>query len=194
MMSSLNKLFVVLMLLLLAGCGNFSLGDSRIEGTVLDDSTSKPVEGAIVIAQWKGEIHGIVDGSSICYHTETSLTDVNGKFAIPAWNRVPMDHMEKAVTEKKRSITVYMEGYNNRGLVPLMDGSGSIRIKRATATGEKRLQDIGIGVDYGCSGADDSLVQLNLLSERRCAERNALFREMGRQVERCQPPYEKRIR
>lgn len=182
---SLKKLSVVLVLLLLTGCGNFSLGDSRIDGMVLDGSTDKPIAGAIVIAQWKGDIHGIVQGSSICYHTEAALTDVNGKFAIPAWHRTDLSPGEKEVTDKKRSITVYMEGYNNRGLVQLMDSSGSIRIKRATATGEKRLQDIGIGVLYGCASGDGSAAKLDPLVKRVCAEEAALLKLMGRPEKEC---------
>lgn len=182
---SLSKHLVVLVLLLLAGCGNLSLGDSRIDGTVLDGSTDKPIPGAIVIVQWSGDIHGIVQGSSICYHTEAALTDVNGKFMIPAWHRTNLNPGEKNVTDKKRHITVYMEGFTNRGSVPMMDRSGSIRIERATATGEKRLQDIGIGVSYGCNRQDGSNAQLDPFVERVCAEEAELLKQMGRPVKQC---------
>ena len=181
----LKRISVVLVFLLVSGCGNFSLGDSRIEGVVVDEATSKPVIGAIVIAQWGGDVRGIVQGSSICYHSETALTDANGKFVIPAWNRAPLDHMEKAVTDKKRHIVVYMEGFNNRGELPMMDGKATIRIPRATETGEKRLQDIGVGVSYGCGFRDGSAVSLDQLIERGCAEKSALLKQMGRPSQPC---------
>lgn len=156
-----------------------------IEGTVLDGSTDKPLVGAIVIAQWGGDVRGVVQGSSICYHSETALTDANGKFVIPAWNRAPLDHMEKAVTDKKRHIIVYMEGFNNRGELPMMDGKATIRIPRATETGEKRLQDIGVGVSYGCTSRDGSDAKLDPLVERVCAEEAALLKQMGRPARQC---------
>ena len=103
MMNSLQKLLVLLMLVSLPSCGNFSLGDSKIEGIVLDDVTGKPVAGAIVTAQWHGDIHGIVQGSSLCYHVEAVQTDANGKFVIPTWQRSDLSPREKTVSEKKRS-------------------------------------------------------------------------------------------
>lgn len=180
-----TNLVAVVLVASVTACTNFSLGDSQIEGTVLDAATDKPVVGAIVIAQWKGNIHGIVQGSSMCYHTETALTDANGRFVIPAWRRKPLTHMEEAVTDKERDIIVYMEDFNNRGVVPMRDQLGVIRIRRATATGDERLQDIGVGVDYGCGWDDGSAAQLDRLRVRKCAERAALLSQFGKPAEQC---------
>ncbi len=77
-MKKIFVLFVITILLLTYGC-NFYGG---IKGTVLDNATGKPIEGAVVVAQWTKE-RGI---PGLQYHnlhkiTET-LTDKKGKFSL----------------------------------------------------------------------------------------------------------------
>jgi len=73
--------FVFLCIALSAGCGKMGLPFS---GRVVDVETGKPVEGAFVLALWKGDV-GFFDAQSICYHVETTVSDEDGRFRIPGW-------------------------------------------------------------------------------------------------------------
>ena len=49
-----------------------------VEGQVLEQGTDKPIEGAIVVARWKGDgYHG-----TICFHVESTVSDENGYYYI----------------------------------------------------------------------------------------------------------------
>jgi len=67
--------------MLLTGCGKVGLPFS---GRVVDVETGKPIEGAFVLALWKGEV-GLFDAQLICYRVETAVTDEDGRFRIPGW-------------------------------------------------------------------------------------------------------------
>jgi hypothetical protein len=72
---------VFLWAMLLTGCGKVGLPFS---GQVVDVETGRPIEGAFVLAFWKGEV-GLFDAQSICYHVETAVSDEEGRFRIPGW-------------------------------------------------------------------------------------------------------------
>ncbi|MBI3301590.1 MAG: hypothetical protein HYZ72_05880 [Deltaproteobacteria bacterium] len=59
-----------------------------IEAWVVDEETGQPLEGVIVIANWKlwGGIHPDVIGSLVVMET---VTDANGRFFFPAWGPEP---------------------------------------------------------------------------------------------------------
>jgi hypothetical protein len=64
-----------------------SLSSRAIDGVVLDESTGKPIAGAIVVVTWMGDESKFVDSGSNCYHAETARTDANGKWHTSAWSR-----------------------------------------------------------------------------------------------------------
>src|SRR5215510_4957926 len=59
-----------------------------IEAWVIDEETRQPLEGVIVVANWKlmGGMHPDVIGSLVL--TET-VTDARGRFSFPAWGPKP---------------------------------------------------------------------------------------------------------
>ncbi len=66
---------------------------SRIEGTVVEEGTGKPVAGAHVLVVWKWHF-GTHSSSSGCANSDATITDANGRFALhpsPAstWAKVP---------------------------------------------------------------------------------------------------------
>ena len=52
------------------------------KGRVIDADTKKPVEGAVVVAQWVGEQAGITGGTSRVEDVKETLTDKNGDWSI----------------------------------------------------------------------------------------------------------------
>ena len=75
-----NKVLAALLVaffLMAYGC-NFYGG---IKGTVLDNATGKPIEGAVVVAQWTKE-HGWGEMTHTLYKITETMSDQNGKFFV----------------------------------------------------------------------------------------------------------------
>ena len=59
-------------------------------GTVVDDATGKPIEGAFVVAQWVLEYSGSVDGGVLV--VRETVTDAFGNFRIEGWGPIHRPH------------------------------------------------------------------------------------------------------
>jgi hypothetical protein len=72
------------MALALGSCAAENVGNLEITGIVYDKSTQKPIEGAYVLATYKGS-RGTIGGhsSSYCYMTQGMYTAADGKFHFP---------------------------------------------------------------------------------------------------------------
>ncbi len=82
MPNAIAKLLVLsLVVPLLASC---SMAAPPVKGTVMEEGTGRPVEGAIVVVRW---VHygsaGLVDSRTSCRHVETATTDAQGRFEVP---------------------------------------------------------------------------------------------------------------
>jgi hypothetical protein len=73
--------------LCLASLSACSLTGGPVQGVVVDESTGKPVAGAIVVAHWQGTVMKLHGASASCYHVETARTDAQGRYRIAAWTR-----------------------------------------------------------------------------------------------------------
>ena len=83
-----------------------------IEGTVVDAETGKPIEGAVVLAEWT-ITKGIGLTATESYMIVETVTDRNGKFKINAYVLNPFVN--------KPRLTLYKAGYtawNNRFIFP----------------------------------------------------------------------------
>lgn len=79
----------------------------ELNGVVIDKSTGKPVEGAIVVAQWQGQGFHLVDARTVCFHVESATTDKEGRYAIAAVPIAPAGVMNATALVAG----VYKEGY-----------------------------------------------------------------------------------
>ena len=110
-MGSLKVLLFVSVLLLVSGCSYYG----GIKGTVVDNTTGKPIEGAVVVAQWT-KPRGL---PGMQYHnlhkiTET-LTDKEGKFSLSGTIGILIDPPE---------MIIYKNGYipwRNDSVFPSMN-------------------------------------------------------------------------
>lgn len=77
----------------------------KLEGRVLDAATGKPIEDVIVVARWKG-ISGYTN--TVCYHVESTTTDKQGRYEIPAWRN---DTRFQSLLNENVVITTFKAGY-----------------------------------------------------------------------------------
>jgi hypothetical protein len=50
---------------------------------IRNDGSEKPIVGAIVLARWEDDVyHG-----TVCFHVESTITDAEGRYHIPAWEK-----------------------------------------------------------------------------------------------------------
>lgn len=97
-MKGLRTVLVTCVMMIICGCSYYS----GISGKVVDNSTGKPIEGAIVVAQWtkargwlgeqQRELHKIIE----------TLTDKEGKFSLGGTTGFALDPPE---------MIIYKEGY-----------------------------------------------------------------------------------
>jgi hypothetical protein len=57
-----------------------------VEGKVLEAETNKPVADALVVTRWQGTYSAIAETKTVCYYVETTTTDPEGRYKIPAWS------------------------------------------------------------------------------------------------------------
>jgi hypothetical protein len=77
------------------------------EGWVLDRATGKPIEGAYVIAEWRGVVSLIVEGRSRCYAAAATVTNSQGHWTLRdfSWNFEPW------IFDRRQSISFYYPGF-----------------------------------------------------------------------------------
>ena len=95
----------IIMLCLMSGCYG------KITGTVVDAETGRPIEGAVVLAEWT-KTHGIGDHQTEVYKVIEKLTDSAGKVTLEG---VP------DILIAPPGVTVYKKGYvawNNEYVFP----------------------------------------------------------------------------
>jgi hypothetical protein len=85
---------LVSLLGLFASACTFLVSGQAMDGRVLDSETGAPIPGALVIAEWSGDIGGPVQSSDVCFHLEVVTTDTNGRYHIPSWTRRPVTDSE----------------------------------------------------------------------------------------------------
>jgi hypothetical protein len=78
---------------LAAGC-TLIVSGCAMDGRVVDSETGAPIQGALVIAEWTGDIGGPVQSSQVCFHLEVATTDSEGRYHIPSWSRRPVADYE----------------------------------------------------------------------------------------------------
>ncbi len=122
------------------------------QGKVVDVKTKDPIEGVVVLIQWR-KLHGF--GGSTLIDTQETLTDKDGAFYIPGiWVLNPWAHL----TSDAR-ITIYKSGYKaikgvfkkwkelkpttKKYVLKVEDGKPIIMLKKLTLEERKRFSTPG---------------------------------------------------
>lgn len=119
------SLLALSLLLLQTGCVWMVYHKPAFEGQVLDEETKEPIEGAVVVAEYKKETFGWPVGSttSIINIRET-LTDKQGRFRIPSYTTL----IQPLSWSQRTFFTIYKPGYvgidylYDRGLEDIFSG------------------------------------------------------------------------
>jgi hypothetical protein len=119
-----------------------------IHARVIDGDTGRPVEGAVVIADWKlyggGIGHG---GHHKSLFVRESVTDPNGEFTFG--KRGPKQQPAYALLDRAPWLPIFKNGYQHRFLSNAADSNGAVRrsdwsgrtveLKRFIGTPEQRV-------------------------------------------------------
>jgi len=118
----------------MTGCATMG---GPVRGKVLDEATSEPIEGAIVVARWTGHLAGWADGKTVCYYAESTVTDSSGNYYLPRWRDTNTEAWQRKVKPEDVYITAYKSGYvwsekREKGIkfLKIFDGAKSTRLKQ----------------------------------------------------------------
>lgn len=107
-----RRLFFIAAALLLGGhltCGPLVYYSPTITATVIDEETTKPIAGAVVLASWR--LYQF-DGATNSYlYAGEAITGQDGKFVIPSWGprlRPPIMWLHY---DWEPELTIYCPGY-----------------------------------------------------------------------------------
>jgi hypothetical protein len=99
----LKGLLITMSCMALSGCGEKVadvLKAKAVDGQVFIAGTKQPVAGAIVVLEWEAvsirpwnAFDGHSSGRDICYRVETTVTDAQGRYHIPAWQERQSHHI-----------------------------------------------------------------------------------------------------
>lgn len=87
------------------------LSGDAVQGRVLEQGTDKPIPGAIVLLRWRGDLPGVADSKTVCFHVATTLTDEAGNFRIAARHVKPAADWQTRIINKEFSVVAYKKGY-----------------------------------------------------------------------------------
>ncbi len=129
----------------------FALTVIASEGTVIDQTTGKPIAGAFVIAYWIGNTGFIVQPHSSCYHVEATTTDEKGRFNVSMFT----GNLNPVRRDRTRNVHIYVPGYEStyksdaEKLVFMMARREGPRSEQF-----KAIMGLGRSQGAGCSSGD----------------------------------------
>lgn len=144
----------------------------EIRGRVVDADTGEAIEGAVVVADWKlyggGMGHG---GYRNSLRKDETLTDADGRFALPAWG--PLRRPSYEILDDAPHIVIFRRTYEIATLRNRADSNGFVRrsdwnestfrLRKFTGPVNMRVQGLQFLV---WRGATPRLLQ-EIVSERR---------------------------
>lgn len=89
-------IIAILALSVLASCGNMP-----IKGRVVDSVTGKPIEGAVVVAEWTKRMGVLYEMHTLTYKVEETVTDADGGFSLSG----------TLIGSLNVSLSIYKRGY-----------------------------------------------------------------------------------
>ena len=121
-----------------------------MEGQVLEEGTNKPIEGALVVAIWKGSQVRPAHSSTVCYHVETTTTDAQGKYRIQDFS----GNLNPFIADRQSSIgSIYKRGYHVSKQKPPAVGIELLALHSGAQ--DQQFEQIGARVPYECSLTDE---------------------------------------
>lgn len=191
----MRYLIVIVMVFLVTSCATllgahpFCKGAPKdymiepIRGTVVDQETQRPIEGAIVVAFWKMPLQVV--------KVMESVTDATGTFSFPGWGPIKRNK-EGCFLEDDPLVKVFKPGYftlgvpntyygePGRGGSPeeLMMNKVSSRIRKARHDGATlKLEPFVLGQEIEYTDANGRMARRNLTEEDWCYQVDRVLNE-----------------
>ncbi len=163
----------VVLFVLSRGC---SFAGGSVSGRVLDFNTGQPIAGAIVVVRWNGAAMGLVHSSRVCFHVETAVSDVDGRYRVSSWVRPPKPW---AVWGTSTIVDAYQRGYESvRTQKTQTEAPEDVFMERSTGTDAEHFQYLNWQVvsNTGCDNAGASRRSLFVLQKAAILEAKSLVR------------------
>ncbi len=149
-MNSLRFVLLILVIMFNTGCSHYS----GISGKVVDNATGKPIEGAVVVAQWTKARGWLGEQQSELHKIIETLTDKEGKFSLSGAAGFALEPPE---------MIIYKEGYipwRNDGIFPDKnkqehEWKNNVTYKLVTFTDEYTVVQLRDYLDSGIIGYGD---------------------------------------
>jgi hypothetical protein len=107
-------LMVALLLVFLTSGVIAFYSDGAISAVVLDDDTSEPIAGAVVLAHWEIQTLGFHGPMCVAQvQISEATTDAEGRFEIPAWSGIRLSRCVFADRVKPAELFVFKRGYEH---------------------------------------------------------------------------------
>lgn len=167
---NLARIILLLLLLLpLAACdllGPPVVSGKAVDGAVLEEGSTKPIAEAIVVARWIGDLPGIADSKTVCYHVLSTTSDEQGRFHFSPWQKEANEWQRKI----KRGV-VYIFAYKRGYAFVNTKADNTVYLEPFRGTREERLKYLKrVDGGSGCGSAGESAKNLAVL-------RKALYEE-----------------
>jgi hypothetical protein len=146
-----------------------------MNGQVIDSETGAPIAGALVIAEWTGDIGGPVQSSRVCFHMEVAKTDAEGRYHIPGWSRRPVTDTEGGffgIRNVEVSRRTYKAGYEQLGYDP--NDASTIVMRAFKGSDQERIEYLSHQGTAGCGRHDGSRAHEIVLWQTICEEARTL--------------------
>jgi hypothetical protein len=188
-----RKFLIGAILLSTAAC-RAELGSSSIEGVVIDLQTGRPISGAVVWGEWWGHRGGPVQSTSVCYHTETAVSDEQGRFHIPSWKEANEADLMASTVPDQYHLYASAWGFKEAALRP--NNRTTLYMEPDGKSRQKRFQELAAIVKirpYSFNCPDDQELHGMALSFRgtykqvqaiaETGEEQIVLRELAKRVE-----------
>jgi hypothetical protein len=124
-----------------------------IRGHVVDAETGEPLEGVVIVADWKLLAGGYGHGGHLdSLVVQETLTDKNGEFAFPQWG--PKLRPSFTMLDKAPWLILFKSGFehaalwneqSSNGFVRRSDWDGhTVKLRRFVETAQKRLETLDL--------------------------------------------------
>lgn len=100
---------MIIVIPLLTSCAMFEPTNwGEKNGQLLHGSSGKPISSTTVMAMWKGYVKKGGVKTPLCYHIETTKTNKQGEFSIPAWKETAKS---RNIRYKSATLAFYKSGF-----------------------------------------------------------------------------------
>jgi hypothetical protein len=142
-----------------------------MDGRVVDSETGAAIPGALVIAEWSGDIGGPVQSKEICFHLEIATTDSDGRYHIPGWSRRPVADWEGGFFGLRNievSRRTYKQGYVHYKYDP--NNTATILMTPFKGSARERIEYLRLEGTRSCGRLDGSREHEKTLWKTICQE------------------------